>query len=64
MSSLIRRNFLNKAFGLGWYKYAPDIAEKLLIKNGFNEECGRQVAAARWHALEDLLHVRHGPFQP
>ncbi len=26
---------LEKAFGLGWYKYAPDISEKLLIKNGF-----------------------------
>jgi peptide/nickel transport system substrate-binding protein len=24
------------AFGLGWYKYAPDVAEKLLIKNGFS----------------------------
>lgn len=25
-----------QAFGLGWYKYAPDAAEKLLIKNGFS----------------------------
>jgi peptide/nickel transport system substrate-binding protein len=25
-----------QAFGLGWYKYAPDVAEKLLIKNGFS----------------------------
>lgn len=23
-------------FGYGWYKYAPDVAEKLLIKNGFS----------------------------
>jgi len=27
-----------KAFGLGWYKYAPDIAEKLLVKNGFSRD--------------------------
>jgi peptide/nickel transport system substrate-binding protein len=26
-----------QAFGLGWYKYAPDAAEKLLIKNGFSK---------------------------
>jgi peptide/nickel transport system substrate-binding protein len=26
----------DQAFGLGWYKYAPDAAEKLLIKNGFS----------------------------
>lgn len=28
--------YIEQAFGLGWYKYAPDIAEKLLIKNGFS----------------------------
>lgn len=28
--------FIAKTFGMGWYKYAPDIAEKLLIKNGFS----------------------------
>ncbi len=28
--------FIEQAFGLGWYKYAPDIAEKLLLKNGFS----------------------------
>ena len=27
--------FIEQAFGLGWYKYAPDVAEKLLLKNGF-----------------------------
>jgi peptide/nickel transport system substrate-binding protein len=27
--------FIEKAFGLGWWKFAPDIAEKLLLKNGF-----------------------------
>src|SRR5262249_10068453 len=30
--------FIEKAFGLGWYKFAPDIAEKLLIKNGFKRD--------------------------
>jgi peptide/nickel transport system substrate-binding protein len=29
--------FQAQAFGLGWYKYAPDIAEKLLVKNGFSK---------------------------
>ncbi|MGB9753433.1 ABC transporter substrate-binding protein [Roseiflexus castenholzii] len=26
-----------KLFGYGWYKYAPDVAEKLLVKNGFTK---------------------------
>jgi peptide/nickel transport system substrate-binding protein len=30
--------FQEKAFGLGWYKYAPDIATKLLEKNGFKKD--------------------------
>jgi len=30
--------FLEKAFGLGWWKFAPDIAEKLLLKNGFTKD--------------------------
>jgi peptide/nickel transport system substrate-binding protein len=29
---------IERTFGLGWYKYAPDIAEKLLIKNGFSRD--------------------------
>ena len=29
--------FLANAFGLGWYKFAPDVAEKLLLKNGFSK---------------------------
>ncbi len=29
--------FTVKTFGYGWYKYAPDIAEKLLVKNGFSK---------------------------
>ena len=28
----------DKAFGLGWYKYAPEVAEQLLIKNGFSRD--------------------------
>jgi peptide/nickel transport system substrate-binding protein len=27
-----------QTFGLGWYKYAPDVAEKLLLKNGFSKD--------------------------
>jgi len=34
---------LKNTFGLGWYKYAPDVAEKLLIKNGFSRD-----ANGRW----------------
>jgi peptide/nickel transport system substrate-binding protein len=30
--------YLDKAFGMGWYKYAPEAAEKLLIKNGFSRD--------------------------
>ena len=33
--------FQAQAFGLGWYKYAPDIAEKLLIKNGFKRDANK-----------------------
>jgi peptide/nickel transport system substrate-binding protein len=29
---------LAKAFGLGWYKYAPEAAEKLLLNNGFSRD--------------------------
>jgi len=29
---------IGKAFGYGWYKYAPEAAEKLLIKNGFSRD--------------------------
>lgn len=28
-------------FGIGWWKYAPDVAEKLLIKNGFKKIGGK-----------------------
>jgi peptide/nickel transport system substrate-binding protein len=29
--------FQEQAFGLGWYKYAPEVATKLLEKNGFSK---------------------------
>ena len=32
------QEYLDKTFGLGWFKYAPDVAEKLLIKNGFKRD--------------------------
>lgn len=28
----------DQTFGLGWYKFAPEAAEKLLIKNGFSRD--------------------------
>ncbi|NUQ03366.1 MAG: ABC transporter substrate-binding protein [Anaerolineae bacterium] len=31
-------SFIAQSFGLGWYKYAPEIAEKLLLKNGFTRD--------------------------
>ncbi len=31
-----------QASGLGWYKYAPDVAEKLLIKNGFKRDANKK----------------------
>ena len=31
---------IEKTFGLGWYKYAPDAAEALLKKNGFSRDSG------------------------
>ncbi|MBK8023091.1 MAG: ABC transporter substrate-binding protein [Chloroflexi bacterium] len=30
--------FTAQSFGLGWYKFAPEIAEKLLLKNGFTRD--------------------------
>lgn len=29
---------LKRTFGIGWYKYAPDVAAKLLEKNGFTRD--------------------------
>jgi peptide/nickel transport system substrate-binding protein len=34
---------LRDRFGLGWWKHAPDIAEKLLVKNGFKKD-----ASGKW----------------
>jgi len=32
------QEFTEQAFGLGWYKFAPEIATKLLEKNGFKKD--------------------------
>jgi peptide/nickel transport system substrate-binding protein len=32
-----------RLFGHGWYQYAPDVAEKLLVKNGFSKN-----SSGRW----------------
>jgi peptide/nickel transport system substrate-binding protein len=31
-------DYIAQAFGLGWYKYAPEAAEKLLLNNGFSRD--------------------------
>lgn len=36
------QEFQEKAFGFGWYKYAPEIATKLLEKNGFKKDANGQ----------------------
>ncbi len=36
------QEFQEKAFGLGWYKYAPEVATKLLEKNGFSKNADGQ----------------------
>jgi peptide/nickel transport system substrate-binding protein len=41
--------FQAKAFGLGWYKYAPDIATKLLEKNGFKADKDENGKPTKWY---------------
>lgn len=41
--------FQEKAFGLGWYKYAPDIATKLLEKNGFKADKDADGKPTKWY---------------
>jgi peptide/nickel transport system substrate-binding protein len=41
--------FQEKAFGLGWYKYAPDIATKLLEKNGFRADKDQDGKPTKWY---------------
>jgi len=41
---------IKTAFGPGWWKYAPDVAEKLLTKNGFYRD-----EAGRWHLPDGSL---------
>ena len=43
------QEFLEKAFGLGWYKYAPDIATKLLEKNGFRADKDEDGNPTKWY---------------
>ncbi len=37
------QEFLEQSFGLGWYKFAPEVATKLLEKNGFKKD-----GAGKW----------------
>jgi peptide/nickel transport system substrate-binding protein len=41
--------FQAQAFGLGWYKYAPDIATKLLEKNGFTADKDEDGNPTKWY---------------
>jgi peptide/nickel transport system substrate-binding protein len=41
--------FQEQAFGLGWYKYAPDIAAKLLEKNGFKADKDDKGNPTKWY---------------
>ena len=41
--------FLEQAFGLGWYKYAPDVATKLLEKNGFKADKDEDGKPTKWY---------------
>jgi peptide/nickel transport system substrate-binding protein len=43
------QEFLEQAFGLGWYKYAPDIATKLLEKNGFKADKDKDGKPTKWY---------------
>ncbi len=43
------QEFQDKAFGLGWYKYAPDIATKLLEKNGFRADKDKDGKPTKWY---------------
>jgi peptide/nickel transport system substrate-binding protein len=58
-----------KLFGYGWYKYAPDVAEKLLVKNGFSKNAdGKWLLpdGTPWSIkclTEHLVGHRHGRAQ-
>ncbi len=58
---------LKKTFGYGWYKYAPDVAEKLLIKNGFSRDAnGRWLLpdGTPWKiTITDINDVGHHQFK-
>ncbi|MEJ2593426.1 MAG: ABC transporter substrate-binding protein [Candidatus Thiodiazotropha sp.] len=41
--------FQAQAFGLGWYKYAPDVATKLLEKNGFTADKDEDGNPTKWY---------------
>ena len=41
--------FQEQAFGLGWYKYAPEIATKLLEKNGFKADKDKDGKPTKWY---------------
>ncbi len=58
---------LRETFGIGWFKYAPDVAEKLLIKNGFSRDAnGRWLLpdGTPWKiTITDINDVAHHQFK-
>lgn len=49
-------------FGSGWWKYAPDVAEQLLIKNGFSRDGGGRWLTPDGELFE--LEVQAPPDEP
>jgi peptide/nickel transport system substrate-binding protein len=41
--------FQEQAFGLGWYKYAPDVATKILENNGFKADKDEDGKPTKWY---------------
>ena len=54
--------FQEKAFGLGWYKYAPDICREAVGEERLLQECRWPMAAARWQPMENHLSDWHSTF--
>jgi len=57
---------VTQTFGLGWYKYAPDVATKLLEKNGFKKDAdGKWLLpdGKPWHidviSRSDMSHLEY-----
>jgi peptide/nickel transport system substrate-binding protein len=55
--------FIGQAFGFGWYKYAPDVATKLLEKNGFTADKDEDGNPTKWYLPDGTpwkIYFLHG----